>query len=1853
MAQEGVAAALKLDSKTIEDLKTAQGTIEKMSDASVKLAESFEKVSGSVTTMAEKMKGTGATFSAAFDASGALRSISLIGETVTKVAQKSSAVKQSIADYTTKIDDIRNRLSDLYNYANLQKQGLVRMSPEDIERNKQEIESLKEQLGKLLDARKAALGGNLTKQQVGEFNEYIKSLTAANDGLKQMKTYYKDLEKEAAKLAKEEDKYYKEMDAAGKIARKASGILGVNPSNVDQMLEKLRQLKAVKRELEKDQNGKGLINPTYLQQVNAQIARTTAGIKQVNATLRETSTSASMVRTLLMTAFSPFIVQRFLSEMIKVRGEFELAQRSLAVIIQDANTAGAMFNEITKIAVRSPFSVQELFQQTKQLAAYRIETNKLIETTKMLGDISAGVGVDMQRLILAYGQVKAAEFLKGTELRQFSEAGVNMLGGLAERFTEIYNRTVSVGEVMQMVSKRMVKFADVEAVLKKTTELGGAFYKMQEIQADTIQGRISNLNDRIQIMFNNIGKGHDAFIKGVITGLESIISHWQALASIMEPLIVFMLVKGTAGLIGLTKAGKMITATVANMRGNFIATGRELTALNRVAIGFKGTVASIGAIIKQNWLGILIYIGMVLVDIIAKMNQLRKTLNEIGAEAATNLNSQITRFEKLLDIAADTNNKLEDRQTALDKLKAEYGNILNIQKLELDNVQELNDARREQIELIRVQAYEEARAKAINEAMSESQKKAESRAKSLRNEMVRGNAKGYGFDRDKVDIGVQLLENSDYEHIENKVSAAILDGTVKGTLEAGKFALKEAWTIAGRSEEEIKNGIDNLSEYFIRQIGGAFGDVIKQAKMIDDAIAKVPGETIAKAKLPYLDLIKTLSQAKAEFDKNNKKEEYSFNPALKEKDFIEYLKGVRDGIKKQIDNGALGDIEDFMKDELNTALENAFKAAANEGGDVEKAIRDVQDRVAKKFGKVGTSVIGEGILKYETGQTVSDYIGNINKELEQAIGAAEEWVKLQELIKQGKTTGAAPRMVELLRQFGSKEELQAYINMLKELRAELGATEDVKTKNKGASSYKTDLNTFLTALRNARKELDKLSDEGDVKYLEKLAALGKKVSISLGDDFKATDEQVMTLIEKYKSKLDTKDRIDIELNLITDKAEDKLKAYSDLVSDLWDRYENSKKMQDWGLSPTEGTTSEVMDEIKAIEKYLRDSGLGDEAVKLAKDIAERRVQIARTEQEEVAKIMYDANTKSLDKIEQAYKEMIENVSRIRTWDNEEEKTVAINNQIAKSTRDIADAQWDAYKSTEAYALAFGDLSGMSDELLASLKANLEYWLQLPEGALNPTEIQAIVKNIKRIEDQAGNNEVSSFFGAIATGLREIGKARSALKDLPELSGKVAEAQKEYFEALNREREARAAYAAEQTNENFIEMTAAVQESAIAEKELTDATNNFNSAQTRANKAMKNSTARMQQIENAYSQVGNVIDDTIKLVEDMADAFGLPISDDVKVGIESFTKGFKLVGQAISLATAAMAAYNTMETITLKTGEKLIATLTPFIGPLIAAFAVVGSIIAAITIKENRLKKQVEEHKDVVEKLEKAYDRLQKAMDKAINVSRLRSSFAEMNANLIKQRNELEEAIAANGQRKQTDEVKKETEELSEQISEVKDKLVELKDEFYEMLGLSTDSQGTAKSWSSDWLSAFKETGNGLKSLRDDFEKLYDDIVVGQLWSSVMGDHIEEVQNAIKKALADGRISNMEAETIRSYKEMLYDWNRQLEGEARRLGVSSGSVSENTLHRGVQTVTEQTASAVESILNTTNYNVSDTNAKVTNIEIALTGEGENTIISQLKSQTRYLADIARIASAVYYPGGHPKGAGALKVITEMA
>lgn len=208
------------------------------------------------------------------------------------------------------------------------------------------------------------------------------------------------------------------------------------------------------------------------------------------------------------------------------------------------------------LAVKSPFQVKELVTYTKQLAAYKIEADKLYDTTKMLADVSAGLGVDMGRLILAYGQVKAANYLRASEVRQFTEAGVGLLQELATMYTELEGRMVSVGEVQARITKRMVAFGDVEEVFKRITSAGGIFYNMQEIQAETLAGMISNLKDNFDVMFNEIGKANDGVLKGFINILNTIVAQWRD----------FAIALNTAGAVFVTYSIKAAIAAAANRK---------------------------------------------------------------------------------------------------------------------------------------------------------------------------------------------------------------------------------------------------------------------------------------------------------------------------------------------------------------------------------------------------------------------------------------------------------------------------------------------------------------------------------------------------------------------------------------------------------------------------------------------------------------------------------------------------------------------------------------------------------------------------------------------------------------------------------------------------------------------------------------------------------------------------------------------------------------------------------------------------------------------------------------------------------------------------------------------------------------------------------------------------------------------------------------------------------------------------------------------------------------------------------------------------------------------------------------
>ena len=244
---------------------------------------------------------------------------------------------------------------------------------------------------------------------------------------------------------------------------------------------------------------------------------------------------------------------RFVKNIRDVTAEFELQRVSLGALIQDAERANQLFDQIKVAAVKSPYEIKDLVKYTKQLAAYKIETEDLFDTMMRLSDISAGLGADMSRIVLAYGQIKGAGVLKGTELRQITELGIPMVDLLAQKLTDLRGELVTTGDVFKLISEKAISFSTVKEIFDDMTNAGGMFYKMQEKQAETLAGRWSNLKDSISIMYEEMGntKVASAAMDGIIKTLKSLADNWKT---------VYDLVAGaTYGLVAYVVATKAAT----------------------------------------------------------------------------------------------------------------------------------------------------------------------------------------------------------------------------------------------------------------------------------------------------------------------------------------------------------------------------------------------------------------------------------------------------------------------------------------------------------------------------------------------------------------------------------------------------------------------------------------------------------------------------------------------------------------------------------------------------------------------------------------------------------------------------------------------------------------------------------------------------------------------------------------------------------------------------------------------------------------------------------------------------------------------------------------------------------------------------------------------------------------------------------------------------------------------------------------------------------------------------------------------------------------------------------------------
>ena len=554
----------------------------------------------------------------------------------------------------------------------------------------------------------------------------------------------------------------------------------------------------------------------------------------------------------LALVFSVSQITGYMKQLVEVRGEFELQQKSLQVLLQNKDEANKLWQQTVNLAVKSPFRVGELVSYTRQLAAYRIETGKLFDTTKRLADVSAGLGVDMSRLILAYGQVRAANYLRGTELRQFTEAGIPMLDELAKRFTELEGRVVSAGDVFERISKRMVSFKDVEAVFRSMTDAGGTFYKMQEKQSETLKGMISNLHDTIDLMMNDLGKSQEGLLKGSVDLANSVVRNWRAWE---------MAIRDVAIAWGVLKVAQIIKA-IRSIATVGIEATMALGGMNTVVAGLTKQLKGLWLVMSRHPLlmvaGAITTVVVILKQYLDLTRRINNELAKMDVNGLFDASKASSNYKRLAEAATDVTKSYDEQKAALDQLKREYSDMLPQQMLTIEGIKDLkgnyDSATRSIYEYIAAKTKE----RKIEFIESEYGKQLEDATTNMAKGIRKAIQDSLG---DDVKINLSDLM---------PIVDQFRQGIEAGTISYGNMNDELAKLIKQHTGLSIK--MEDLNMSLLTSAGGmqrTFGGVestatafLNTVKRINGAINEVKGSTIAFGGLA----VKQLDNVKAKYD---------------------------------------------------------------------------------------------------------------------------------------------------------------------------------------------------------------------------------------------------------------------------------------------------------------------------------------------------------------------------------------------------------------------------------------------------------------------------------------------------------------------------------------------------------------------------------------------------------------------------------------------------------------------------------------------------------------------------------------------------------------------------------------------------------------------------------------------------------------------------------------------------------------------------------------------------------------------------------------------------------------------------
>lgn len=426
-----------------------------------------------------------------------------------------------------------------------------------------------------------------------------------------------------------------------------------------------------------------------------------AGRKVDELKTKTTSASAEMerldrqaesVRSTVSKIAGAFAVKELVSNIVKVRGEFQQLEASFNTMLGSEEKADALMQQLIRTAATTPFDLQSVANGARQLLAYGENVENVNDDLIRLGNIAAGLNQPLNDLIYLYGTTMTQGRLYTADYNQFVGRGIPLGRELASVLG------VTESKVREMVEAGKVGFPEVQQALQNLTNEGGMFYNLMEEQSKTITGRISNIQDSIGMMMNEIGQQSEGIIGGSLDAVAYLVDHYEQVGRVL------------VGLVGTYGAYKTAVMAVTAMQALQTAGVGALTVAETLHYGWLVIVEKAQKLLNATMLANpYVLVATLIAGVVAAMvsmkteaERLKEAEEEYQAAKQKTIEAEEEhrrRLEELCGVAGDESLATDTRREALNKLEQKYPDIFAKYDTEYEKLKNIKRIKEEIAEL--------------------------------------------------------------------------------------------------------------------------------------------------------------------------------------------------------------------------------------------------------------------------------------------------------------------------------------------------------------------------------------------------------------------------------------------------------------------------------------------------------------------------------------------------------------------------------------------------------------------------------------------------------------------------------------------------------------------------------------------------------------------------------------------------------------------------------------------------------------------------------------------------------------------------------------------------------------------------------------------------------------------------------------------------------------------------------------------------------------------------------------------------------------------------------------------------